>query len=192
MMLDHALFAVSAGIAMVSTNLDNLAVLLGLILVMEQRRAIIGFAVAQTLVLTLAMTVALGLNQSGVPFWIGYLGIVPLVFGFRGIWKQYRDAEAQDADSNAAVTSVVTLFLSLSIDSFAVMTPLLADSAPTFRVAALVGAVVAATGLVAVATWGAPRAKSLGPRVARLDRIAPYIMVCVGLYILFNSPTDVM
>ncbi|WP_216598991.1 MULTISPECIES: hypothetical protein [unclassified Ruegeria] len=191
-MLDHALFAVSAGIAMVSTNLDNLAVLLGLILVMEQRRAIIGFAVAQTLVLTLAMTVALGLNQSGVPFWIGYLGIVPLVFGFRGIWKQYRDAEAQDADSNAAVTSVVTLFLSLSIDSFAVMTPLLADSAPTFRVAALVGAVVAATGLVAVATWGAPRAKSLGPRVARLDRIAPYIMVCVGLYILFNSPTDVM
>ncbi|WP_171234315.1 hypothetical protein [Ruegeria sp. HKCCA6837] len=191
-MLDHALFAVSAGIAMVSTNLDNLAVLLGLILVMEQRRAIIGFAVAQTLVLTLAMTVALGLNQSGVPFWIGYLGIVPLVFGFRGIWKQYRDAEAQDADSNAAVTSVVTLFLSLSIDSFAVMTPLLADSAPTFRVAALVGAVVAATGLVAVATWGAPRAKSLGPRVVRLDRIAPYIMVCVGLYILFNSPTDVM
>ncbi|WP_171237608.1 hypothetical protein [Ruegeria sp. HKCCA5763] len=191
-MLDHALFAVSAGIAMVSTNLDNLAVLLGLILVMEQRRAIIGFAVAQTLVLTLAMTVALGLNQSGVPFWIGYLGIVPLVFGFRGIWKQYRDAEAQDTDSNAAVTSVVTLFLSLSIDSFAVMTPLLADSAPTFRIAALVGAVVAATGLVAVATWGAPRAKSLGPRVARLDRIAPYIMVCVGLYILFNSPTDVM
>ncbi|NOD33917.1 MULTISPECIES: hypothetical protein [unclassified Ruegeria] len=191
-MLDHALFAVSAGIAMVSTNLDNLAVLLGLILVMEQRRAIIGFAVAQTLVLTLAMTVALGLNQSGVPFWIGYLGIVPLVFGFRGIWKQYRDAEAQDTDSNAAVTSVVTLFLSLSIDSFAVMTPLLADSAPTFRIAALVGVVVAATGLVAVATWGAPRAKSLGPRVARLDRIAPYIMVCVGLYILFNSPTDVM
>ena len=30
-MLDHALFAVSAGIAMISTNLDNLAVLLGLL-----------------------------------------------------------------------------------------------------------------------------------------------------------------
>ncbi|WP_050602402.1 hypothetical protein [Ruegeria sp. 6PALISEP08] len=191
-MLDHALFAVSAGIAVISTNLDNLAVLLGLILVMEQRRAIIGFAVAQTLVLTLAMTVALGLNQSGIPFWIGYLGIVPLVFGLRGIWKQYRNVEAREAESKGAVTSVVTLFLSLSIDSFAVMTPLLADSAPTYRVAALVGAVAAATALVAVAAWGAPRAKSLGPRVARLDRIAPYIMVCVGLYILFNSPTDIV
>ncbi|NOD63277.1 MULTISPECIES: hypothetical protein [unclassified Ruegeria] len=191
-MLDHALFAVSAGIAMVSTNLDNLAVLLGLILVMEQRRAILGFAVAQTLVLTLALTVALGLNQSGVPFWIGYLGIVPLAFGLRGIWKQFREEEVEEAEPKGAVTSVVTLFLSLSIDSFAVMTPLLADSAPSYRVAALVGAVAAAAGLVAVATWGAPRAKSLGPRVARLDRIAPYIMVCVGLYILFNSPTDIV
>lgn len=191
-MLDHALFAVSAGIAVISTNLDNLAVLLGLILVMEQRRAIVGFAVAQTIVLSLAMTVAVGLNQSGLPFWIGYLGLVPLVFGLRGIWLQFRNAETENTESKGAVTSVVTLFLSLSIDSFAVMTPLLADSAPSYRVAALVGAVTAAAGLVAVAAWGAPYAKSLGPRVARLDRIAPYIMVCVGLYILFNSPTDML
>ncbi|WP_298848374.1 hypothetical protein [uncultured Ruegeria sp.] len=191
-MLDHALFAISSGIAMISTNLDNLAVLLGLILVMEQRRAIAGFAVAQAIVLTLAMTVAVGLNQSGLPFWIGYLGIVPLVFGLRGIWQQFRKTENDDAEAKGAVTSVVTLFLSLSIDSFAVMTPLFADSAPSYRVAALVGSVTAAAGLVAVAAWGAPRAKSLGPRVARLDRIAPYIMVCVGLYILFNSPTDII
>ncbi|NOC44739.1 hypothetical protein [Ruegeria sp. HKCCD7559] len=191
-MLDHALFAVSAGIAMISTNLDNLAVLLGLILVMEQRRAIVGFAVAQTIVLSLAMTVAVGLNQSGLPFWIGYLGLVPLVFGLRGIWHQFREADTEGAESKGAVTSVVTLFLSLSIDSFAVMTPLLADSAPSYRVVALIGAASAAALLVVVAAWGAPHAKSLGPRVARLDRIAPYIMVCVGLYILFNSPTDMV
>ncbi|UUV07544.1 hypothetical protein [Ruegeria sp. YS9] len=177
---------------MISTNLDNLAVLLGLILVMEQRRAIVGFAVAQTIVLSLAMTVAVGLNQSGLPFWIGYLGLVPLVFGLRGIWHQFREADNEGAVSKGAVTSVVTLFLSLSIDSFAVMTPLLADSAPSYRVVALIGAASAAALLVVVAAWGAPHAKSLGPRVARLDRIAPYIMVCVGLYILFNSPTDML
>ncbi|WP_209596198.1 cadmium resistance transporter [Ruegeria sp. HKCCSP351] len=191
-MLDHALFAASAGIAMISTNLDNLAVLLGLILVIEQRRAIIGFAVAQTIVLTLAMTVALGVDQSGAPFWIGFLGLVPLVFGLRGIWRQFVGSNSEETEAKGAVTSVVTLFLSLSIDSFAVMTPLLADSAPSYRVAALIGAALAASVLVFIAAWGAPRAKSLGPRVARMDRIAPYIMVCVGLYILFNSPTDTL
>ena len=103
-MLDHALFAVSAGIAVISTNLDNLAVLLGLILVMEQRRALVGFAVAQTIVLSLAMTVAVGLNQSGLPFWIGYLGLVPLVFGLRGIWRQFRNAETENTESKGAVT----------------------------------------------------------------------------------------
>lgn len=191
-MFDHLLFAISAGVAMVSTNLDNLAVLLGLILIMEQRRAITGFAIAQAIVLSLAMTVAVGLDQSGIPEWIGYLGLVPLIFGLRGIWQQLRGTEAEDLSSKGAVSSVVTLFLSLSVDSFAVMTPLLADSAPSFRLAALLGATVAAVALVAVATWGAPRAQSLGPRVARMDRIAPYIMVCVGLYILFNSPTDAL
>lgn len=191
-MLDHTLFAASAGVAMISTNLDNLAVLLGLILVIEQRRAIIGFAVAQTIVLTLAMTVALGVDQSGAPFWIGFLGLVPLAFGLRGIWRQFFGANSEGTELKGAVTSVVTLFLSLSIDSFAVMTPLLAESAPSYRVVALIGAALAASVLVVVAAWGAPRAKSLGPRVARMDRIAPYIMVCVGLYILFNSPTDAL
>lgn len=189
-MLEYVLFAVSAGVALVSTNLDNLAVLLGLLLVMDKTRAIAGFACAQILMLVLSMVVAIGVNRNGVPFWIGYLGVVPLVLGLRGIWQQFSGTGASEMGTKSAVTSVVTLFLSLSIDSFAVMTPLLADSTLGFRWAALIGAGLAATGLVLLASWGAPHAQSLGPRVARMDRIAPYIMVCVGLYILINSPTD--
>ena len=191
-MLEYLLFAVSAGIAMVSTNLDNLAVLLGLMLVMDHRRALVGFAVAQAIVLSLALAVATGLSHSGLPGWIGYLGLIPLALGLRGIWHQLTSSDRPEEESKGAVTSVVTLFLSLSVDSFAVMTPLLADSTVFFRLAAVIGAVCAATLLASVAAWGAPHAQNLGPRIARLDRIAPYIMVCVGLYILFNSPTDAL
>ncbi len=189
---EYLLFAVSAGIAMVSTNLDNLAVLLGLMLVMDHKRAVAGFAMAQAIVLSLVFAVAIGVSQSGLPGWIGYLGLIPLALGLRGIWQQFSGAERQADGPKGAVTSVVTLFLSLSVDSFAVMTPLLADSAPVFRLVALIGAICAAVLLASVAAWGAPYAQNLGPRVARLDRIAPYIMVCVGLYILLNSPTDVL
>jgi len=191
-MLEYLLFSISAGVVMVSTNLDNLAVLLGLMLVMDHRRSLMGFAVAHGLVLCLSLAVATGLSQSGLPEWIGYLGIIPLALGLRGIWHQISGVEQTDDTPKGAVTSVVTLFLSLSVDTFAVMTPLLADSGPSYRLAALIGAGCASASLAAVAAWGAPHAQKLGPRVTRLERIAPYIMVCVGLYILLNSPTDIL
>nr|WP_321253032.1 hypothetical protein [uncultured Ruegeria sp.] len=191
-MIDHALFALSAGIAQVSTNLDNLAVLFGLIVVMGRRRPVVGFAVAQTVVLLLATAVAIGLSHSTYPTTIGYLGVVPLALGVRGIWLQISGRGKTDTQPQGAVISVVFLFLSLSIDTFAVMTPLLAESSTSYRWAGLFGAATAACLLTGVAAWGAPKAKSFAPRMARLDRIAPYIMVAVGLYILLNTGTDAL
>ncbi len=191
-MIDHALFALSAGIAQVSTNLDNLAVLFGLIVVMGRRRPVVGFAVAQTVVLLLAIAVAIGLSHSTYPTTIGYLGVVPLALGVRGIWLQISGRGKTDTQPQGAVISVVLLFLSLSIDTFVVMTPLLAESSASYRWAGLFGAAAAACLLTGVAAWGAPKAKLFAPRMARLDRIAPYIMVAVGLYILLNTGTDAL
>ncbi|WP_170425000.1 hypothetical protein [Ruegeria arenilitoris] len=191
-MAEYLLFAASSWVVMVSTNLDNLAVLLGLILVMDRRRSLLGFAMAQTLVLGLALAVATGLSQSGLPDWIGYLGVIPLGLGLLGIWRQVSGNGHESDIPKGEVASVVTLFLSLSVDTFAVMTPLLADSDAQFRLAALIGAGIASASLAGIAAWGAPHAQKLGPRAARLERVAPYIMVCVGLYILSNSPTDVL
>lgn len=191
-MLDHLLFALSAGVAHVSTNLDNLAVLFGLIMVMGPKRPIIGFACAQAVLLALAVGFAIGLSQTGYPSAIGYLGIVPLVLGLRGVWQQIKGTGQIETQPQGAVVSVVLLFLSLSFDSFAVLTPLFAESAPSYRLAGLIGAITAASLLTAVAAWGAPKAQSFAPRLARLDRIAPYIMVAVGLYILSNTGTDTL
>lgn len=191
-MIEHILFGISAGVVTVSTNLDNLVVMFGLIMVMDTRRVVIGFAVAQTIVISLALVIASGLDQSGFLNWVGYLGIIPLCLGLYGIWQQIRGADSRKMPDTGAITSVVALFLSLSIDTLVAMTPLFADSTPAFRMTALIGAACALAGLIGVASWGAPRAQVLGPRFARLDRIAPYIMVSVGLYILVNSPTDVL
>ncbi|WP_170463766.1 hypothetical protein [Ruegeria arenilitoris] len=191
-MLEHILFAISAAIVTVSTNLDNLVVLFGLIMVIQTRRAVVGFAVAQTIILALALIIATGLDQSRFLDWVGYLGFIPLSLGLYGIWQQAKGSDVRRHTNSGATPSVIALFLSLSMDTLAAMTPLFADSAPAFRVTALIGAGCALTALILIASWGAPRAQVLGPRFARLDRIAPYIMVAVGLYILVNSPTDVL
>jgi cadmium resistance protein CadD (predicted permease) len=191
-MPEHLLFAISAALVTVSTNLDNLAVLLGLIVVVSARRAVMGFVIAQLGILIVSLAIASGLSQTGILSWIGYLGVIPLILGLRGLWRQFTQHEETDTQDRSHVSSIVVLFLSLSIDTLAAMTPLLADSTATFRIAAVIGAVVAVLGVSTIAILGAPRAQSLAPRFARLDRITPYVMVSVGLYILLNTPTDVL
>ena len=139
-MVEHILFALSAAIVTVSTNLDNLVVLFGLIMVMETRRAVLGFAAAQTIILTVALIIASGLDQSRFLNWVGYLGLIPMSLGLYGIWQHwYAGDEGRPMPDTGAITSVVALFLSLSIDTLAAMTPLFADSTPAFRVTALFG-----------------------------------------------------
>jgi cadmium resistance protein CadD (predicted permease) len=190
-MADHILFALSSGLVVLSTNIDNLVMLLALMVSLGVVRAATGFLVAQGLILSLSLGIATGVDHSGILNRVGYLGFVPLILGLRGIWRQAAQGPDQPADTGA-VSSALALFLSLSFDTLAAMTPLLAESTSAFRVSALVGAGISLLGLVALSAWSAPRALQLGPQIARLDRFAPYVMVLVGLYILINSPTDIL
>ena len=82
------------------------------------------------------------------------------------------------------------LFLSMSLDSFAVMAPLLADSLPGFRFSALTGAVAAVLG-IGMLSIILSRLATPSPRWAgRLERLGPVAMILVGVYVLMNSGTD--
>lgn len=193
-MLDHVIFALSAALAQVLTNLDNLAALIALMLVSGAVSSVAGFLLAQMLVLVAAMAVAYGVSDT-VPHWAGYLGVFPVGLGLWGLWRQFSsDAEAPASPLPAGASVVVTtlLFLSMSVDSFIVMAPLLADSAPSYRIAGLIGAVLAVCALAALALAGA-RATSFAERIARrMEKIVPYVMICAGIYILSNTWTDMV
>jgi hypothetical protein len=85
--VDHLTFAVSAALAQVLTNLDNLAVLLALLLTLGRARAVGGFVIAQAVVLAAAMGLAIGADQA-LSGWVGYLGIVPIALGLHALWQQ--------------------------------------------------------------------------------------------------------
>lgn len=191
-MLDHVVFAASAFMAQVLTNLDNLMALVALMMVTGPRRAVLGFMLAQALVICAAFLLALGVEDI-VPHWAGYLGIVPLALGLFGIVRQMRGSGEFDTPAlSAGASTLVTmlLFVSLSMDTFAVLAPLLADSVPSFRLAGVVGASVAAVTLAAFGFIGG-RARVMTGRLAqRLEYLVPYVMICAGLYILSNSWTD--
>ncbi|WP_170505224.1 MULTISPECIES: cadmium resistance transporter [Ruegeria] len=191
-MLDFVLFGLSAFMAQILTNLDNLAALLALSLVSGAKRAVFGFLLAQGVVISAALLLALGVEDV-VPHWAGYLGLIPLSLGILALIRQRRGTETEthaNLDAGASVIMVTLLFISLSMDTFAVLAPLLADSAPTFRTAGVIGAVLAALGLATVALLGAKAPFMSGTLARRLERLVPYVMICAGLYILSNSWTD--
>ncbi|WP_254435842.1 cadmium resistance transporter [Ruegeria arenilitoris] len=192
MMLDLALFGLSAFMAQILTNLDNLAALLALTLVSGAKRSIFGFLMAQAIVIGAALLLALGVEDV-VPHWAGYLGVIPLSLGILALIRRKSGKDARsnpNLETGASVIMVTLLFISLSMDTFAVLAPLLADSAPSFRTAGVIGAALAATSLATVALMGSKAPFMSGALARRLERLVPYVMICAGLYILSNSWTD--
>ncbi|WP_164658742.1 cadmium resistance transporter [Tropicibacter sp. Alg240-R139] len=187
-------FGLSAAVAQVLTNIDNLAALLALSLVVGKWRAISGYIAAQVVILALALAVAVGSDQL-VPANVGLLGLIPIGLGLRGIWQQLRNEDGDQVmafsrSSSFAMTGF--LFLSLSMDSLAVMAPLLADSTPLFRVAALVGAVVAVLALGVIGLIFALTTRPTGLWTLRFERLAPFVMIAAGIYVLLDSGTDLI
>lgn len=195
-MLTHIELAAAAALAVVATNLDNLAVMLALMVSVGPSRAsyrvVVAFVTAQAIVLGLSLAIALGAEQT-MPDWTGYLGVIPLVLGLWGVWQQWRGSEGDAQDylpSGGTFLACTLLFLSLSTDSLAVFAPLLADNLPGYHMSTLIGAAVAVFSLAAIG-FGLSGVASKGHSIVhRLERLGPYAMIAVGLYVLANSGTD--
>lgn len=191
-MLDFALFGLSAFMAQVLTNLDNLAALLALSVVSGAKRSVVGFLFAQIIVIGASLLLALGVEDV-VPHWAGYLGLIPLSLGILALIRRKMGKDSNtnpNLDRGASVIMITLLFISLSMDTFAVLAPLLADSAPSFRTAGVIGAGLAAASLATAALLGSKAPFMSGTLARRLENLVPYVMICAGLYILSNSWTD--
>ncbi|MEX0286379.1 MAG: hypothetical protein AB3N23_17365 [Paracoccaceae bacterium] len=184
-------FALSAALAQISTNLDNLALLLAIALPVGMMRAVVGYVLAQVIVMTLAVGIGIGaghLMAGGT----GWLGLIPILLGVLSLIRRTSDTPGSDRiTAGASVPLVVMLFLGLSMDSLAVMTPLLADSLPPYRMAGVVGGLGGASALAALAVWLHKFALA-GGWLSRLDRVAPFIMIAAGVYVLWDSWTDLV
>ncbi len=193
MLLDELAFALTAAAAQMATSLDNFAVLLALLLTVGKGRAIAGYLLSQALMLSVALGFALGADHSMPGGLAGYLGLIPLAIGLRGLVRMLtRQPGAADVQlsSRAGGLGIAVLFLALSFDSLAVMAPLLADSHPGYRPWAFGGAAGAVAGLAGAAAMTAKVAGPIGAWAARIDRIGPFVMIAAGIYVLLNSGTD--
>jgi len=175
-------------VGQIMTNFDNLALLVALIPTLGRRAAIFAFWAAQGVMLCLAIATAQGIASSiGDPG--GWAAILPIGLG---LWRLlYSEApktnlgKTYGSHSGRWLAGFI-LFLLLTGDSFAVMTPLLADTVPHLRWLVVVGACATVVTLGILASH-LVRFEGLAKWI---DKAAPYAMIVIGLYILWNSQTD--
>ena len=185
----------------VATNMDNLLILVVLLGANARRRSavLLGFICSNIAVISVsALGVAVG-SVLGAGL-IGYLGVVPLLLGCHMLYKSWSGHHAEDAAANTPsnisepkiwLTTFILMF-SNSGDSIAVFLPLLAESG---RAAILF---IVTSYLVMAMLWGAlsymiSGQRELARRIEhRAEKIVPWIMISVGIYILMDTATDTL
>jgi len=180
------------------TNLDNLIILVFLLGQSPNARqhVLMGFVAAVILVIAVS-SVGILIGTLLSPSLVGYLGFGPLLIGIYILYQQLRSTEnkstavisAMGAPSKVWLTTVVLMF-SNSADSIAVLLPLLAESGsmPTLLIVSiyLLTSILWCVISIKIAS-NAGLAKRINDRG---EKLVPWVMIAVGIYVLSNTGTD--
>ena len=178
-------------LAYAATNIDNLFIMASLGAGRASRGHLVaGFIVASGIVL-LIVTMAMFIDRVMPPEVLGYLGFVPISIG--AYLLLFTASETENATSSATTwPAIAGLLLANSGDTIFAIGPLFAESGSEARIGLAVGfALIASTWLLLIVNISERVAGS--ELLSRLGhRMAPWMMILVGLYILSDSATDVV
>ena len=181
--------------------MDNLLILVILLGANVKRRSavLLGFICSSIAVICIsALGVAVGsILGAGL---IGYLGILPLLLGIHMLYQSWMghhaDDDTSDTPSNSTEPkiwlSTFVLMFSNSGDSIAVFLPLLAETSRAGILIIVCGYLTMAV-LWAGLSYFISGQRELAQRIEhRAEKIVPWIMIGVGIYILMDTATDTL
>ena len=156
----------------------------------------LGFALGS---LTLLLASLLVLTVSGwIPIrFLGLLGLIPIGFGILEIVRSARKNKKSDGnaretvqDHSKVVVSASVLMIANGGDTIAVFAPLFAETKPAGVVVLVLGYLATAISLSFLSGHVCVFPKLSEPLKKYGARLAPYIMIGIGVYILLNTGTD--
>lgn len=189
--------AAVAAATFISTSLDNLFLLMGLVGGSGLRRRDIALGYGASVAVVLAAGVAGNLIADlAAPGWLRFLGAVPLAMGLwrvRALRRTPAPAAADEAvRGGTGIATIFGVMLAASGDSLVVFTSLMAETADAMVLVIIVTALSMSVGWSALARWVVEH-PALAPFLHRCERwIVPPLLVAIGLYILLDTSTDTM
>ena len=184
--------------AFLGTNMDNFALLTALFAKYRGNRmsVLAGHLLAVGVTLFAAGLIGEAANVVSVEY-LGYLGVIPIAMGVFWIYRSFAAGAGTDATetTHRGGVAIVATFLSLlsnSTDTLLAQAVVFADTAARLDWVVAVSAFSTAI-MLAVAAYYGIRNPRFGPAIERYSiRIAPLIMIAIGLYVLANTATDVL
>ena len=177
--------------AYAATNIDNLLIMASLGAGRASRGDLVaGFVVASGCVLLIAAS-AMFIDRLLPDAVLGYLGVVPISIG--AYLLLFTSPGTENASRGATTWPAISgLLLANSGDTIFAIGPLFAESGSDARLGLAIGfALTATVWLLLILNMSQRVARSA--TLSRLGhRIAPWMMILVGLYILADSATDVV
>ena len=177
-------------IAYAATNVDNLLIMATLASTTRRAQLIGGFLAASVAVLVVA-SLATFIERFVPVEVLGYLGFVPISIGLYLLL--FTDAQEEGPPSGStAWPAVAGVLFANSGDTIFAVGPLFAESGHDARLGLAFGfALIASVWLLLILNVsqrvaGSALLRNLGPR------LAPWMMILVGVYILSDSATDLV
>ncbi len=184
----------------ISTNIENVVILVSVFCAnpAHARAVRLGFGIGSLVLLLASLLVLIVSGWIPIRF-LGLLGLVPIAFGVYGIVQSCKKDDRSDAVAREVpqehikvVFSASALMIANGGDTIAVFAPLFAETEPSGIPVLILGYLVTAislsflSGHVCVFPVLSKPLKKYGARVA------PYIMIGIGIYILLNTGTDLL
>ncbi len=185
-------------LAYLATNMDNFAILTALFAKYRGDTAsvLVGHLLSVAATLAIAGLIGEAANAVSVQY-LGYLGIVPIAMGVFWIYRWFYPANAEEPavpirGGRAATLATFLTLMSSSSDTLLTQAIVFADTAAQIDWLIGVSVFLFATLLAVLAVYGV-RHPRVGPVIEPYAvRIAPLIMIVVGVYVLANTATDVI
>ncbi|MGJ8547260.1 MAG: hypothetical protein ACSHWZ_17585 [Sulfitobacter sp.] len=172
-----------------ATNLDNLALLLVMAPKIGAVRASLAYGASQILVFSAAMLFSWG-SSATIGAWAGYLGFIPIMIGFSAIFSGGKPAQKTDIASGASFLLATMTFSGLSVDTLLIFAPLLADGTAVRDYTALGGGVLSVATLLMALMVLNRSTRNWVNLTLKLEKVAPYVMIAAGLFVLLDTPDD--
>jgi len=194
--ITETLTALTLGVGgLLGTNVENIVVVIAAFCGRTPAAALrAGFAAGLGVLLVLSWLsgAAAGLLPTR---YLGYLGIVPIAMGLRELWRGPQHAhEATPARVSGgfmrSTGAVAVLMIANGVDTVAVFAPLIAETEAFDRMILTSGFIVAGLALAWLSAHACAHPALAGPIERHGARLAPVVMIGIGIYILLDTATD--
>ena len=186
----YALTVLSLALAAyAATNIDNLLILSGLVVAGNSYPVVARGLVIASVGVALIVAAFMALDFFLPPAYFGYLGLIPILLGFRMLLNAPTDS-GEGIDGSITPGSIALLLLGNSADTIATFAPLVAESERPARFLILVAFAAGVIALLSLVRYVSQKESNLGALRSLAQRATPIVMILVGIYILLNTGTD--